>query len=609
MLDPKKDRIDYGEKLIPPEGYELDYAIGTSYSLDLKMLIFLPIALYNSQTFDTAKDEIGLLDYISNAAKKIKIFCQKGKISVPKNFSYLFAYWEDSIVEILPDHHRQSFHPKVWIIRFIKENSPTYYKLLVTSRNLTFATDWDISFDSEGFVGEQEQVKSKPLVDFIEFLFHNSSSKISDKFISDLKKVDFRIPDGFRLMNFHPIGVPRTSNGSNYNNPLQNKKWEELLAISPFLDNKTVRRISNATNKKIAILSVKEELSNLSKKVLDKLESYKFSDNIRMAAFKKELVEESYFQFSQELHSKLFIGRKQKENFWYLGSANLTDPAFGRNIEFMVELKSNMDETRPSRILRSFTKPNDNDIVLFEPFRIENTDDAPNKENIELDLQEIVYNITKLQIKGDYHLFPNTNTYELSIYIDASNFNLKKDYTVKLKLLSSGNSNKYTLRSQKKNEIIIPENLTETQLTPFIHWEIQKNGEVVKQFLTKMEIDLPKDTRLRKILTTIINSREKFLKYIIFLIQGESAQSLFDYDDKNDKSTRAHKVLSNYSIPGIPIFENLLLAVSRSPKKLGSIDKLVNQLKEENDDNTKKILTPEFERFWEVFKEFAKYES
>lgn len=46
MLHPKNNRIDYGEQLIPPAGYELAHAIGTTYSLDLEALMVLPVALF-----------------------------------------------------------------------------------------------------------------------------------------------------------------------------------------------------------------------------------------------------------------------------------------------------------------------------------------------------------------------------------------------------------------------------------------------------------------------------------------------------------------------------------------------------------------------------------
>ena len=46
MLDVKKDRLDYGELLMPPEGFQLSSGIATTYSLDLHTLLAIPVALF-----------------------------------------------------------------------------------------------------------------------------------------------------------------------------------------------------------------------------------------------------------------------------------------------------------------------------------------------------------------------------------------------------------------------------------------------------------------------------------------------------------------------------------------------------------------------------------
>lgn len=45
MFDIEQDRCDYGRLLAPPEGFELDAAVATTYSLDLETLTFAAIAL------------------------------------------------------------------------------------------------------------------------------------------------------------------------------------------------------------------------------------------------------------------------------------------------------------------------------------------------------------------------------------------------------------------------------------------------------------------------------------------------------------------------------------------------------------------------------------
>lgn len=605
MLHPKKDRIDYGEQLIPPEGYELDFAVGTTYSLNLETLIVLPVALYSSQTLDAAQDEIAMLDYITNSAKKILVFCQKGKISVPNKFHKLIAYWEDSVQEITLNHHAQSFHPKIWLIRYVKEDEKPCYRLIVTSRNLTFAADWDVAFSTEGCVSDNAVPKNQPLIDLITFLNSKSNKKIPDNFIKDLKRVEFEIPDNFHLMNFHPIGVKNIAKKSEYINPLSNRNWDELLAISPFLDKTTLQKISNSSSKPVSLLSVKEELDSIDLDVLEDVNSFQFSTLIRNAEGREEVAEEVDDTFRQDLHAKLFIARRNDYNYWFLGSANLTDPAFGRNIEFMVELKSyyyDYPENRPSRVLKELTDPKDEDAILFEPYSSEFRVDRTKIKNLEIALRKIIFDLTKLSVRGYVNKIQDSDTYDLIITVDASKLKFKDGWVIKLKPLSSDSENKIILEPGKYNEITKFGSFTETQLTPFIHWEVIKDDESVKQFLTRMDIDLPK-SRLGKILTSIIDSREKFLKYITFLLQGDYSPDLFR-NDADQKENSKSKVLASYSFPGIPIFENLLVAVSRTPKRLKSIDKFIDQIKEENTEAARKILTPEFEEFWNIFKEF-----
>lgn len=53
MLNPNKNRLDYGEILSPPNNYELSFAIGTTYSLDLDALVGAAISLGLSEETDT----------------------------------------------------------------------------------------------------------------------------------------------------------------------------------------------------------------------------------------------------------------------------------------------------------------------------------------------------------------------------------------------------------------------------------------------------------------------------------------------------------------------------------------------------------------------------
>ncbi|MFW9940375.1 MAG: phospholipase D family protein [Candidatus Thorarchaeota archaeon] len=609
MLNPKKDRIDFGEQLIPPEGYELDFAVCTTYSLDLQTLLLLPVALYNSQLLDNSLDELYILESIAQTSKKICVFCQKGKISVPHKYNYLMAYWEKSVFQITLNHYAQSFHPKVWVIKYHHDRYKPIYRLLITSRNLTFASDWDVAFTTEGLVSDRTVSKNIPLITFLKYLELKTKQKFPKHFLKELEYAEFDIPDNFHLMDFHPIGIKKSNSSGDYKNPLMNKTWDELLAISPFIDNKTLKKVINSSSKKIFLLSTREELDRLNSELLESTKPFQFSTFIENAEYSTEISEDNDIPNSQGLHSKFFIGKRSKYFFWYLGSANLTDPAFGRNIEFMVELKSEVPVNAPYRIFKELTSPDDRNIVIFQSYNSEFKSENTDAINIELDLRKLIFIISKIKITANAIKINNSNFYNIILRLKSTKQLSKFKYDIKLKLLSLDTKAQNISNNNESDEEIVFSNIIETQLTPFIQWEIHKDGELLKQFLTKIDITLP-ESRLGKIINLIINSQDKFFKYIAYLLlNDQTGYSVYQDDIINKEFSIDSKVISYWSIPGMPIFENLMIAASRSPKKLKSIDELINKLKENSTEQTKKIITKEFESFWNMFKELSSFEK
>jgi hypothetical protein len=120
-----------------------------------------------------------------------------------------------------------------------------------------------------------------------------------------------------------------------------------------------------------------------------------------------------------------------------------------------------------------------------------------------------------------------------------------------------------------------------------------------------MEIELPQ-SRLKRIFTNIINSREKFLKYLTFLLLGEESELI--ETNQSDLETSVKESMNSdsmdWSLQGIPVFEKLLLAASRYPKRLDSIDKLIEYLKAETAETGEQIVSEDFEALWSVFKSY-----
>lgn len=604
MLHPKNNRIDYGEQLIPPDGYELAEAVGTTYSLDLETLMVLPVALFYSQLIDETYDNLrfDMLESITRAAGKITVYYQNGQLKVPHKYHYLMAYWENGIVPVTMPNHVSSFHPKVWLIRYEAKGKPAKYRILITSRNMTNCRDWDVAFSSDGIVQDKEETRSKPLADFLIYL-NNRKRKISDKFISEIQFVKFDIPLPFDRMKFLPVGIPEGSGAGTYANVLTSSKKEcdEMLIISPFLDNSTLEKLANRALKKPWLLSRQAELDCIEEEVVSRFSCWQFSDAIERGEHDQSL-EENVVPMDQNLHAKLFITQNEDSSAWFLGSANCTDPAQGRNIEFLVQLQGTSVGLGPKQIFRMLTSDKSNETPIFIPYSRDNRVSAEEQRRIDLEVRKIKYDLSFLEIMGKAILVAGGTAYDLEIEIDLRGVDVPQAYQIWMKPLPERNRTHAILQQKHLNTIHDFTGYPETLLSPFLEFEIRRGDVCCSSFLLEMTVELPA-TRFNKIFSSIIDSRDKFLKYLSFLLTGEDAELV------NDMNTGSMKSLSGEAaspFAGMPVYEKMLVAASRFPSRLESIDHLVERLKAETAGSEESIISSEFESFWEVFRTYVK---
>jgi hypothetical protein len=605
MLDPQKNRIDYGEQLIPPNGYALDYAVGTTYSLDLEALMVLPVALFYSTLLDTSTEELryDMVDAIFKASDKITVYCQKGKIKVPKKYHSLMAHWEKGIEEIQPASFESSFHPKVWVVRCTAQNKPAFYRFLVTSRNMTFAHDWDTAFSTEGYVGAEEIEKSRPLADFMRFLSKSGKRPIPDIFIKELSRVEFAPPDGYKLMNIYPLGLDADKN-NRYQNALLKKRWERLLAITPFIDDGTLKKLAERSD--VTILSRKDELDFLNEQNIKAAGEDKFFQFSRFIYDAESLEDVSDGQGEdprhQDIHAKIFIGELNGATHWFLGSANGTGAAFERNIEMMVELKTTDPKYFPRSMVALLTDPKGKNIILFDRYDLNKRDDQATLKSLERDLRKIIYDVSALTFSGQLNTVKRDggDLFDVTIECDASGWELKKGFEVRIKPLPERDKKAAPLMPGQMNRIMNFKGHTEIQLSPFLEVEVWSEGSIEANFIVRMEIELP-ESRLRKIFSSIIDSREKFMQYLAFLLSGEDAQLISTSKQIGEtNSGDQHGTL----LLEMPVFEKLLLAASRNPVRIRSVDEMIQRIQSERADGGEPIVSDEFIALWNVFKTY-----
>jgi len=598
MLDLKKNRLDYGELLMPPPKFELTHAVGTTYSLDLFTLLAIPVALFYSKVLDGSFEEnrFDIIESIQKTAGILNIYCQKGKIKVPRKFNWLFAYIEDSIHEITPANAFSSFHPKVWILRF-KKSQEVRYRIIVLSRNLTFDRSWDLAFHVEGALENNSFPSNKPLLDFLNHLLQTKKVTGSNTLLNELPNIKFEGIDGFKNFLFHPIGI---DNYQRYPNPLDKRAFDKLLVVTPFVDATTLKKLhQNCPNQKV-LISREEELQKIPPKLFQGYEPYFLSRLIVDGETAEGLDETDFEPQRQELHAKLFVGAHQRRYYWFMGSANCTDPAFTRNTEFMVELEGENNRVGPDYMKKILINPED-DAPVFEPYEPVALSENEGFESIRRLVRRLEYDLINISFIGKLLSREKSPYFNLLLMVDLEDIQWDENIDIKTAPLNLA-QNTQLLYPKRKNEFVF-ENLSEIELSQFAMLTIEYKKEKVTSFLVKMQIDLP-DTRKDKILKGLVASRENFFKYLDFLLSENPYLETPTLGDPGDKAG-ASKDEGHYQFSDLPIFEHLLLTASRNPKKLKSIDRLIQRLEDEDPESGENIIPEDFYEFWKIFKQAA----
>ena len=283
MLEPNNRQL-LRDALRPPAGYVLDRAITTTFSLDLMALLAIPVSFTCFQLKDQDGppqiDPLALVEALRRYAGKIAVFCQAGQIHVPRHVQLLLGYLEDSVHEVKAPRGGV-FHPKLTVLRYTaQENNdsvakllPVVYRLLCSSRNLTFDRSWDTLLLLDGVLAQHRTnafARNHSLARFVRELPGLCINPVSERWASDvnstadeLLKVEFEIPNGFTDMEFAPLGLGWTPQW-----PIIGHR--RMLAMAPFVDDGFIKRFVDSATP-LGIVSRAESLDELSGGHISKL--------------------------------------------------------------------------------------------------------------------------------------------------------------------------------------------------------------------------------------------------------------------------------------------------------------------------------------------------
>lgn len=613
LLDPRAREI-YLDHLRPPQGYRLDKAVATTFSLDLMSLLMAPVAMaLQDQRIQgqAVPDPVVVEAAIRQSADRFAVFCQQGRIAVPRHATLLYGYLEPSVVEVQPPDPAGVFHPKTWLLRYAPEDeeAPVRYRFLCLSRNLTFDHSWDTVLALEGTLADHRTKGyrlTRPLAAFHEALpalaVAEAPPRISDlvrPMAEEVRRVRFEVPEGFEAIDrFIPLGLE-----GHKEFPVL-EEHDRALVLSPFLAAQGIERIRQKGREQVFI-SRAEALDGLSDFVFGNLTSTAECYFLDDAAARPEEDDEEAAEGSAPalpeddlsgLHAKLIFTEKGPWTTLYTGSANATNAALsGRNVEFMVALKGYRRRVGIDRFLGDeasrFAFRN-----LLRPYtRPEDPPPPGERERLEKDLEKgrkaLIGAGLEIHIEPNEQgrhalgLSPKERATSLPAGVRGVCFpiTLREDHALDLDPLSQG------------QQVLFPD-LTTEALTSFMGFRLEAKGreETARiAFVLNLPVRGMPEGRNQGILRSILSDRERFLRYLFLVLGREEVPVLGQEPGKGTGNGNGRPRRR------LPLFEEMVRAYSREPDKIRRIDRLMEDLRETG--SLEEILPPGFEGLWAVF--------
>lgn len=608
MLNPNNDRLDYGQVLAPPDNYMLDFAIGTTYSLDLDALVGTCISLGLSEETDSdlMKNPICLLEALRATGDKVALFCEGGQIHTPNNITSLYILLEKMVFQVSTSKRKEitkypSFHPKFWLLKYVDERGTPLYRVVVLSRNLTFDRSWDVTFTMDGKVNGRKTLKTSPIVDFVSYLTSNLPSDENAKaklkkirmIMRELPYVHFELNSReFEDFEFLPTGI-KNSNGGFHTTadkpfvPLFEDSFHEILIMSPFLTNSVIREFVDRNK----YINHTEYMLFTRAMSLGKLNPNDCAD-FRIFTMKDAVVdgestiseEEQQIQ-KQDIHAKIFMVRKYSDTYLYLGSLNASHNAINGNVEFMVMLKSKNRYLNMRKLSEAFFNGyEDNPSNPFQEVKLTDSvvvDEEQEKNNI---LEGYIKEINRM--KPTAMVLTNEENYDVNVYF-AKFENSKYKVTVS-PLLSN--------KTEMISENVLFKSLSLTQLSEFFKISVSDGTSTIQRVIIIPTDGIPED-REKAVVSNVVKDKECFYRYIAFLLGDNYVLSALE----TANGTNAMGVGNTQKIIQTPaLYEKMLQTAATAPERFKEIDYLIKAVAADG------VIPEQFEELYNVFKKVVK---
>ena len=608
MLNPNNDRLDYGQILAPPPGYNLDFAVGTTYSLNLDALVGASLALGLSEETDSElmNNPVCLLEALRSTGDNVALFCEGGQIHMPNRVTPLYILLEKMVFSVKTPKRKgiaayPSFHPKFWLIRYRNNDGDLRYRVIVLSRNLTFDRNWDIAYYMDGHVTEDTTDKNEPVCDFLRYLAAQLPNTESGKdkarkiraLIRELPNVIFEPAEkAFYDYEFIPNGVRRASGGVYQfdETDLFKDTFHEILIISPFLSGGVIRDFNDRNTRSLIndarymLITREMSLGRLKPEDVSHFQIYTMRDAVIDG--ETAISDESQEIQKQDIHAKIYMIRKYSSSDLYLGSLNASHNAVYGNIEFMIRLRSKRRYLDLDKLAASlFGTEKDGSDNPFQEVTLQTAiieeEDEPTKA-----LDAVVKEINRSNPSAVVNP-EDEEYYSASVHFEACD---TKGYQISIRPLLS-------TRTEEFSSDVFFTRLTITQLSEFYVISVSDGEQTVERVLIIPTDGLP-DDREKQVVSSVVSDRDCFYRYIAFLLGDDSILPMLE---ANITGGEAQDTMNRqgYHVPAL--YEKMLQTAAVNPEKFKGIEYLMKTISEDG------IIPEDFKKLYETFKKAVKF--
>jgi hypothetical protein len=583
-----RDRSSYLDVLKPELGYSVDYILGTTYSLDLDTILMSSLSLCLNQSEDISlqiADPVALLEGCRRLSENSIILFESGQIHHPKKYNQLYYFIEQSLYSVKTPKGGV-FHPKIWLVRYKNDFGESSYRFICLSRNITFDTSWDFAFVVNGREDSVQSDVGRQISKFFKDIqpegLKDSQKDIYSRALQDIKRVHFEVPNNLE-MSFHGLGFKKNET------PFDASSYDKQCIVSPFVRRKF--KEEHLAQENILISSSYEihKMEDASKEYFKDI--LVINDALFDFKTKDEEISEELNDVGSDLHAKMYFLEKGKSAELFLGSANATDAAFSTNIECLVGLKGKVDQIGIDQFLNS-----DEDFGFRTILKdYENGTLSENELNQE-EFDSQIYKIKKALFSSNLKFeYSNENDiFQITlIFSPVPEWKqLKKTYNFNVSVnLLSNPSKKIDL----DNKTPFSE-LSLADLTSLFCFSISIPAFDKPAVTFTQKIDGPEFPKKRSdhVIRSSIDSMEKFIRFLYLILNGGevTVEALSGIIEKGSKHGMSKHYLQ------IPLFEEILKSLARTPEKLTYIDKVIEGLK----DAETKIIPDSFLNLWENVK-------